>query len=354
MVKISIPQHRNQHRSFHLMASTCFIAQVEISTGSRQKSSKNSGRRNGNTNNRFSGKMKIKKDGVMKRKVKMKKLAIVSSVCALMAASIFSQLADFPKLTGPYLGQKPPGMTPEIFAPGIVSTRADESALEISAAGNEILFIRKNSIMLITRNGDGTWNKPVTAPFSGEFIDDEPCYSPDGNKIYFMSRRPSAGSKIVSNLWVSERNNNTWTEPVPVSGIAYNKLLHAPTIAANGNIYDTGIIRFKYSAGKYLAVERLPSLTGVGPFIFPDESYIIFSKRSQETNSMDLFISFQQKDGVWSNAFSLGKEINTQALEGNSFVTADGKYLFFSRKFDIFWVSAKIIEDLRPQGLGAK
>ena len=25
--------------------------------------------------------------------------------------------ADFPVLKGPYLGQKPPGMTPEIFAP---------------------------------------------------------------------------------------------------------------------------------------------------------------------------------------------------------------------------------------------
>ena len=276
--------------------------------------------------------------------------------CLLLSTAMITnaEQSEFPKLVAPYLGQKPPGTTPEIFALGIVSTRADESALEISAAGNEILFIRKNSIMLITRNGDGTWNKPVTSPFSGEFIDDEPCYSPDGNKIYFMSRRPSAGSKIASNLWVSERNNNTWTEPVPVSGITYNKLLHAPAIAANGNIYDTGIIRFKYSAGKYSAVERLPSLTGVGPFIFPDESYMIFSKRSQETNSMDLYISFQQKDGVWSNAFSLGKEINTQALEGSSFVTADGKYLFFSRKFDIFWVSAKIIEDLRPKGLRAK
>jgi hypothetical protein len=28
---------------------------------------------------------------------------------------------DFPVLKGPYLGQKPPGMIPEIFAPGIVS-----------------------------------------------------------------------------------------------------------------------------------------------------------------------------------------------------------------------------------------
>jgi len=27
---------------------------------------------------------------------------------------------DFPKLTGPYLGQKPPGMTPEICGTGYV------------------------------------------------------------------------------------------------------------------------------------------------------------------------------------------------------------------------------------------
>lgn len=29
---------------------------------------------------------------------------------------------DFPLLKGKYLGQKPPAMTPEIFAPGIIST----------------------------------------------------------------------------------------------------------------------------------------------------------------------------------------------------------------------------------------
>ena len=32
---------------------------------------------------------------------------------------------DFPVLKGPYLGQKPPGMNPEIFAPGIISTAVE-------------------------------------------------------------------------------------------------------------------------------------------------------------------------------------------------------------------------------------
>lgn len=33
-----------------------------------------------------------------------------------------AQQDEFPVLSGPYLSQKPPGMTPEILAPGIVSS----------------------------------------------------------------------------------------------------------------------------------------------------------------------------------------------------------------------------------------
>ena len=33
---------------------------------------------------------------------------------------------EFPVLEGPYLGQKPPGMIPKIFAPGIISTDISE------------------------------------------------------------------------------------------------------------------------------------------------------------------------------------------------------------------------------------
>lgn len=33
---------------------------------------------------------------------------------------------DFPVLKGSYLGQKPPGRLPEVFAPSIISTAFDE------------------------------------------------------------------------------------------------------------------------------------------------------------------------------------------------------------------------------------
>ena len=50
-----------------------------------------------------------------------------------------AQKEDFPVHKGPYLGQKPPGMTPEVFAPGIISTEHKEhSTLAFSPDGTEI------------------------------------------------------------------------------------------------------------------------------------------------------------------------------------------------------------------------
>jgi len=41
-------------------------------------------------------------------------------ICLVMMTK--AGIDNFPILKGPYLGQKAPGMTPEIFAPGVIST----------------------------------------------------------------------------------------------------------------------------------------------------------------------------------------------------------------------------------------
>lgn len=125
------------------------------------------------------------------------------------------------------------------------------------------------------------------------------------------------------------------------------KQLHAPTIASNGNIYEDGIEKYEYSGGHYLNGEKIGILKGMYPYVSPDESYIIYAARNPAKYDFDLYISFSDQDGNWSEGISLGKEINSQYNEGNSFVTADTKYLFFSRKLDIYWVDAKIIEELK-------
>jgi len=69
-------------------------------------------------------------------------VATLLSGC-LMAGQ--SDQKDLPVLKGPYLGQKPPGMTPEVFAP--VPLQADKTwfwhgSPSFSPAGSEIHFVK--------------------------------------------------------------------------------------------------------------------------------------------------------------------------------------------------------------------
>ena len=251
-------------------------------------------------------------------------------------------------LRGDYLGQAPPGREPRLFAPGIVSTEADEYAFELSPAGDEILFTRDGALWLATRQPDGFWTDPAIAPFSGRHVDGESCYAPDGRRIYFSSRRPLPGAKHAANLWVCDKLPGGWGQPRALRGLGADKSLHAVSIAANGTIYDSGIVRFRPEGAGYGPAEALtPPTAGGWPFVAPDESYIIFGQRPAGPRAPDLHIIFQKADGTWTAPIRLENGINTPGIEGNPFVTADGAYLFFSRQFDVYWVRADFIGELR-------
>lgn len=68
-------------------------------------------------------------------------------VCASLVFSISlifdncSRKDDFPILKGPYLGQKPPSLLPEVFAPGIISTsELNERDVSFSSDRKELYF----------------------------------------------------------------------------------------------------------------------------------------------------------------------------------------------------------------------
>lgn len=281
--------------------------------------------------------------------IQVKKTWVLIYFVLSAALLTFPRQENSPVLRGPYLGQKPPGDTPELFAPGLVSTPEDEYAFEVSRSGKETVFSRKGLIMLAEQNADGTWRGPAVAPFSGKDIDGECCFSPDGAKIFFTSRRPLPGAKTASNVWVSEKKDGVWGQAVPFGKLSHPEAIHALSIAANGNIYDSGLIRFEFKEGRYLPAKALtPPLEGRSPFIAADESYVIFARRPPGRMDPDLHVAFQNSDGTWSAPVPLGDGINTPKMEASSFVTADGKYLFFTRQFDVYWVSAGFIERLRP------
>jgi len=248
-----------------------------------------------------------------------------------------------------YLGMPLPGDIPEKFAPGIVSTDSDDSCFEISVSGHEIIFSREMKIYLIKQDRNGIWSSPFPLSFSGS----ETSFSKDGRAIYFNNRDHFPGAKVALNVWVSRKLEDGWGEPNHFGAPVIDQTVHAPSFAENGNLYASGLIRLKYNDGEYQEAEQLkPEISGFHPFVAADESFLIFDRRpSSGGNPADLYITFRDSNDTWTEPISVGAEINSSALETNAFVTADGKFMFFTRQFDVYWVKADFIGRIEDEVL---
>lgn len=278
---------------------------------------------------------------------------------------------DFPALAGPYLGQKPPGMTPEIFAPGIVSTAEFEFAGSFSADGKEYFFTRRpdyegsENRIYYSQRLDHKWTRPVLAPFARDVFEFIPVIFPGNDKVIFYSERPKPpAAGLDGDLWVSERNEKGWNEPAYFLNPANRKYCMMVSSTQSGILYFSGlfngrrgVFRSECHSGKYAEMEYLPeeinAIRPAHPFIAPDESFMIMDAQVTGMGKPELFVSFRRADGSWTRATNLGAEINATKTEFAGSVSPDGRYLFFHRRVngngDIYWVSAKILDKIRQE-----
>jgi hypothetical protein len=324
-------------------------------------------------------------------------IVLVSIISALIVGlAACSRHNDFPVLKGPYLGQKPPGMTPEIFAPGIVSTGYNERNIAFSPDGKELYYClwgAPHGVFLFMKEVNGRWTKPRVPSFSGRY-QGELSLSPDGNSIVFSSNQPFEGSLSTEEYWIwkVERGGRNWGNPKPLgSEVNSGRFAGYPSLSGAGNLYffseredgrgedDIYISEWidgQFSKSKNIGESINTNLKEVDPSIAPDESYLIFCRR-EEGRGWDLFISFKKADGTWSMAKNMGDQINSDASEFCPSISADGKYLFFTStrsnlpsyselpitfeekirflrspgngNSDIYWVDAKIIETIKSK-----
>jgi len=300
---------------------------------------------------------------------------------------------EFPILKGDYLGQPPPGMKAELFAPGIVSTGMSDRDITVSPDMNEIYYAvleEPHYVIVFMNKEDGRWKKQKIAPFSGLYDDCEPQFSPDGKRLYFCSTRPLEGNGEPKDydIWYVERTANGWGEPQnPGPPLNTEKNEFYPSITYDGTVYftshDMNICCSKCVDGKYMPPEKLGDNvnTPIGEYnsyVSPDESYLIFTSHGWDKGAGrgDLFVCFMQKDGSWTKPVNMGLGVNSNVVDMCPSVSPDGKYLFFSSlrksetfvpepvrsydeilknsnnpqngKMDIYWVDAEIIRELRP------
>ena len=187
-----------------------------------------------------------------------------------------------------------------------------------------------------------------------------------------------------------------WETPVRLDTILINTTHWQifPSVARNGNLYFTcnyedskggfDVYMSEFQDGKYSKPVNLGDSVNTAeleqePYIAPDESYIIFAseRHAPKSDRWDLYICFKKKEGGWTKAKNMGDKINSYYKDMAPIATIDGKDLFSSNNrrrvlimadkdltyqniidvlnslqngsSDLYWVDAKIIEELRPK-----
>lgn len=260
---------------------------------------------------------------------------------------LFSQTSDtFIKLLDP------PNV-PAVFLPGIVSTQSDEYGLAVSKDWSEIFFTRIDgdiSYILMANRNKSSWGIPYIASFSRPGGAAHPWLSVDESEIYFVSRRPCIGAKQALNVWISRRSNGDWEEPKSLGKPFINETVHAPSVSESGNLYASGLKRFRKTDKGYLGSEKLkPEIQGSHPAVSSDEEFIVFSARKPGGHGgNDLYVVFKHVDDKWGKPINLGPKVNTNLVESSPTLSSDGTALFFSRNGDIWWVDSDVAQSLDP------
>ncbi|MEM9819471.1 MAG: sialidase family protein [Bacteroidota bacterium] len=294
-------------------------------------------------------------------------LSLLPTYTVLHAQKVSEQLK--------YLGQEPPGLIPEVFAPGLISKNdASEFGSVFNKDATTFFYAVDNNgkaeIRYSALRGN-KWSSPQTLFAHEAYGFNDPFLSPDEKRLYFISQKASegAGAKRDYDIWYVEKQHDSWSEPINAGpNINSGKDEYYISFTREGTMYFSSnkntpkkerssfdIYSSKNINGQFQpAVQLGPSVNTsnyeADVFVAPDESYLIFcARRPEGLGRGDLYISYKNIDGTWTKAINMGNKINTAKHELCPFVSMDGKYFFYTSNQDIYWVSTKIITELKEK-----
>ena len=301
-------------------------------------------------------------------------IALIAVTLLLLAATDLNRempsQRSFPRLRGPYLGQPEPGIEPIPFAEGVIFP--DHCSIAISPDGSEIMWAEAVELdaprkLMSTRIDSGFWTLPRVLPFTEQSDGDCPVLSPDGQQLFFNSRRAIDG-KERERVWMASRIGDRWTDVRPVPGALNQAHLHWQVSAdSSGNLYfgserpggqgrdDIFMVSPFESTGADGASSVPGRVNTAGhestPYVSPGGRFLVFSRMQGDDGfgGADLYISFRKRDGSWGMSTNLGSKVNSDKSECCPVVSPDGRFLFFLRiemgYKQIFWVSTEVLPD---------
>ncbi len=256
---------------------------------------------------------------------------------------------------------------PALFAPGVLSTADPEFAASLSPDGASFFFNRASAdrsrlSILVSGFRNGEWGPPETAPFSGTHRDVDPFVSPDGERLYFSSSRPTGpGDETPDfNSWFVEREGGGWSEPV-VLPEPLNTASHETFVSADreGTLYfgsdrdgTQRIWRSRRIDGDYETPQVVSFAMnlesgGSNPWISSSGKLLIFVAGRSGGQDADLYTACLEESG-WSPGRSLGPVVNSDYADFAPSLTPDGRHLLFTSERP--GVVRSVAEGERPPG----
>jgi OOP family OmpA-OmpF porin len=199
----------------------------------------------------------------------------------------------------------PKNLTRENLGPA-VNSAFDEVLPVISPDGKSIFFDRNNhpenigshdNIWFSEQNVDSSWTpaKNIGAPLNNGYGSFVASITPDGNTLLLGGTYIEKGVDVFG-IWLSHRDKRGW---------AYPQHVRVKNFYTNSRF-----IEFCLSSDS--------------------RTLLISLEREQGFGRKDLYASFLEATGEWSEPKNLGPVVNSAADEGMPFLAADGTSLYYS------------------------
>ena len=238
----------------------------------------------------------------------------------------------------------------------------------------------------VSSDFNGYWNmgEPMPKNINTAFNEGAPTFAPDGRTLIFVGcavdrvgygdNRRGYGS---CDLFITQKVGNTWYDPINLSGgVNTPNWETQPSLSADGKtlyfirgpIRGTGasnirngdiFVSYLQEDGSWSEAKKLPdnintSKSEASVLIHPDGKTLYFASNGHVgMGGYDLYMSTLRPDGTWSDPKNLGYPINTQKNDHSLLVFADGKIAVFASDReggmgDLDLYEFEMPEELRP------
>lgn len=273
-----------------------------------------------------------------------------------------------------------------------ISRKVDYHGFATSSEGelfiDNYLLYQTSEINLLVTEKKGLKLEKLGTEINSEYSDRMPIISPDGQTLYYIrsSAELNCSKSERTDIWFSQRNAaNEWSVAqcmgTPVNNNDHNAVLSIQPdnntlilmhqYNAEGNYKSAGASVTRrtetgWSLPEDIVVKNFYNDASTNEFCFSNDYkvFIMTVQRKDSYGEKDLYVSFRNEDGTYSEPVNMGAVINSTDGEISPFLAADGKTLYFGSdghpgygRSDIFL--SKRLDDTwtnwsKPQNLGSE